>query len=170
MAKLAPAVTLSEPDRAQLQQWVHAHFTPQQVTLRSRILLLRGGRARRTWRVAAELKVSRHTPALWRQRFIRDGGCGLGNSIRARAQTRLPAGEGGRDCGGHAANQTQRNLAPLELPDDGAQPAGQQEHRQPHLARTQPQAAPEPDFQTLARPAISGETDRCGGSLFEPAG
>jgi hypothetical protein len=40
MAKFAPAVALSDPDRAQLQQWVRAHFTPQQVALRSRILLL----------------------------------------------------------------------------------------------------------------------------------
>ncbi len=72
MAKIAPAVTLSEPDRAQLQQWVRAHFTPQQVALRSRILLLAAA-GKENLEIAAELKVNRHTPALWRQRFIRDG-------------------------------------------------------------------------------------------------
>ena len=72
MAKIAPAVTLSEPDRAQLQQWVRAHFTPQQVALRSRILLL-AAEGKENLEIAAELKVNRHTPALWRQRFIQDG-------------------------------------------------------------------------------------------------
>ena len=64
MAKLAPAVTLSEPERTQLQQWVRAHFTPQQVALRSRILLL-AAEGKENLEIAAELKVNRHTPALW---------------------------------------------------------------------------------------------------------
>ncbi len=72
MAKIAPAVTLSDSDRIQLQQWVRAHFTPQQVALRSRILLL-AAEGRENLEIAAELKVNRHTPALWRQRFIREG-------------------------------------------------------------------------------------------------
>src|SRR5271156_3663758 len=72
MAKIAPAVTLSDSDRVQLQQWVRAHFTPQQVALRSRILLL-AAEGKENLEIAAELKVNRHTPALWRQRFIQDG-------------------------------------------------------------------------------------------------
>ena len=72
MAKIAPAVTLSDPDRAQLQQWVRAHFTPQQVALRSRILLLAAG-GKENLEIAAELKVNRHTPALWRQRYLDEG-------------------------------------------------------------------------------------------------
>jgi hypothetical protein len=72
MAKVAPAVTLSDPDRAQLQQWVHAHFTPQQVALRSRILLLAAD-GKENLEIAAALKVHRHTPALWRQRYIHEG-------------------------------------------------------------------------------------------------
>ena len=58
MAKIAAAVTLSEPDRAQLQQWVRAHFTPQQVALRSRILLL-AAEGQQDLQIAAELKVNR---------------------------------------------------------------------------------------------------------------
>jgi transposase len=72
MAKIAPAVTLTDPDRAQLQQWARAHFTPQQVALRSRILLL-AAEGQENREIATELKVNRHTPALWRQRFIQDG-------------------------------------------------------------------------------------------------
>jgi hypothetical protein len=42
MAKMAAVVQLSELDRNQLEKWVRAQFTPQQVVLRSRILLLAG--------------------------------------------------------------------------------------------------------------------------------
>ena len=72
MAKFAPAVTLSDPDRARLQQWVRAQFTPQQVALRSRILLL-AAEGKANLAIAAELKVNRHTPALWRQRYHDEG-------------------------------------------------------------------------------------------------
>ena len=40
--------------------------------MRSRILLL-AAEGRENLEIAAELKVNRHTPALWRQRFIREG-------------------------------------------------------------------------------------------------
>jgi hypothetical protein len=40
MPKVACAVVLSEADRNQLETWVRAQFTPQQVALRSRILLM----------------------------------------------------------------------------------------------------------------------------------
>ena len=72
MAKIAPVVTLSEPEGAQLQQWVRAHSTPQQVALRSRILLL-AAEGKANLAIAAELKINRHTPALWRRRFIQEG-------------------------------------------------------------------------------------------------
>jgi transposase len=72
MAKIAPVVTLSDSDRVQLQQWVRAHFTPQQVALRSRILLL-AEEGKQNLEIAAELKINRHTPALWRERFVQEG-------------------------------------------------------------------------------------------------
>src|SRR5881394_4339616 len=36
------------------------------------------------------------------------------------------------------------------------------------LAVTQPQAAPEPHLQAVARSQVHREIDRCGGSVFEP--
>jgi transposase len=72
MARIAAPVTLSEADRAQLQQWVRAQSTPQQVALRSRILLL-AAEGKDNLGIASELKVNRHTPALWRGRFIKEG-------------------------------------------------------------------------------------------------
>src|SRR5450759_5055266 len=76
MAKIAAVVQLSESDRNQLEKWVRAQFTPQQVVLRSRILLL-AGQGKEDLEIASELEVNRHTPALWRRRFNEQGLEGL---------------------------------------------------------------------------------------------
>jgi transposase len=76
MPKVAPIVVLSETDRHQLGQWVRAQFTPQQVVLRARILLLAAD-GKQDLEIAAALAVNRHTPALWRKRFQTQGLEGL---------------------------------------------------------------------------------------------
>jgi len=72
MPKVARAVVLSEVDREQLQKWIRAQFTPQQVALRSRILLM-AAEGKQDLEIADELSVNRHTPALWRKRFLTQG-------------------------------------------------------------------------------------------------
>ena len=72
MPKAARAVVLSEVDREQLQKWIRAQFTPQQVVLRSRILLM-ASEGKQDLEIASELEVNRHTPSLWRKRFHADG-------------------------------------------------------------------------------------------------
>src|SRR5712671_4684650 len=72
MPKVASAVILSEPDRNQLESWVRAQFTPQQVALRSRIILMAAA-GKQDLEIADELNVNRHTPALWRKRFQTQG-------------------------------------------------------------------------------------------------
>jgi len=72
MPKVASAVVLSEADRNQLESWVRAQFTPQQVALRSRILLMAAD-GKQDLEIADELDVNRHTPALWRKRFQTEG-------------------------------------------------------------------------------------------------
>ncbi len=72
MPKVASAVVLSEADRNQLESWVRAQFTPQQVALRSRILLMAAA-GKQDLEIADELDVNRHTPALWRKRFQTQG-------------------------------------------------------------------------------------------------
>ena len=76
MPKVATAVVLSEADRNQLESWVKAQFTPQQVALRSHILLMAAD-GKQDLEIAAELSVNRHTPALWRKRFQTQGLEGL---------------------------------------------------------------------------------------------
>jgi len=68
MPKIACPVVLTEPERNQLQSWIRAQFTPQQVALRSRILLMAAD-GKQDLEIADELNVNRHTPALWRKRF-----------------------------------------------------------------------------------------------------
>ena len=72
MPRIASAVVLSETDRNQLGRWVRAQFTPQQVVLRSRILLL-ASEGKQDLEIADELEVNRHTPALWRKKFQAQG-------------------------------------------------------------------------------------------------
>jgi transposase len=72
MPKVARPVVLSESSRELLQGWVRAQFTPQQVVLRSRILLMAAD-GKQDLEIASELDVNRHTPALWRKRFLATG-------------------------------------------------------------------------------------------------
>jgi transposase len=72
MARTAAPVELVGGARADLERWVRAHSTPQQVALRSRIVLMAADRIP-DLEIAAELGVNRHTVALWRNRFQAEG-------------------------------------------------------------------------------------------------
>jgi transposase len=76
MPRKLPGVVLSEDQRRQLDQWLAALGTPQQVALRCRIVLgVAGGRPEAV--VAAENRVNRKTVRLWRERFHTQGLEGL---------------------------------------------------------------------------------------------
>ena len=76
MAKIAAPVALSETERTQLEQWIRAQHTPQQVALRARIILL-AAQGYQDLEIAAELNVNRHTSTLWRRRHRQEGLDGL---------------------------------------------------------------------------------------------
>src|ERR1035441_6207962 len=59
---------LSSSERLQMEQWVAAHGTPQQVALRCRIVLAAAD-GRSDVVIAEQLSVNRKTVILWRQRF-----------------------------------------------------------------------------------------------------
>jgi transposase len=76
MPRNAPALALSEDQRRQLNQWLAALGTPQQVALRCRIVLgVAAGQSESA--VAAENQVNRKTVRLWRERFHARGLEGL---------------------------------------------------------------------------------------------
>src|SRR6195256_1232498 len=72
MPRPAPALALQEADEQQLQQWVSAFGTPQQVALRSRIVLA-AAEGRSDSAIAQQLEVNRKTVVLWRTRFAEAG-------------------------------------------------------------------------------------------------
>lgn len=76
MPRSIPAVTLSDDQQKQAEQWLGAFGTPQQVVLRLRIVLaVAGGQSEAA--VAAENGVNRKTVRRWRERFVTNGLDGL---------------------------------------------------------------------------------------------
>lgn len=65
-------ITLSEADSQELNRWVIAHRTPQQVAQRCRIILAaaKGGQDKD---IAGTMQINYKTVALWRQRFFNEG-------------------------------------------------------------------------------------------------
>ena len=66
-----PALILSPSDRGEIERWLQAHGTPQQVALRGRIVLASAG-GMNACAVARELGTNRKTVTLWRERFGSD--------------------------------------------------------------------------------------------------
>jgi transposase len=65
-------LTLKNDEQIQLEKWVNAYGTPQQVVLRSRIALgVASGQQDSL--IASEMEVNRHTVRLWRKRVLREG-------------------------------------------------------------------------------------------------
>lgn len=79
----APVVSLTEKDREQLEALIRAGSTPQAFAFRVRVVLRA---AASDWpsnlQIAAELGCNRHTVALWRGRYLRQGLAGLQDSPR----------------------------------------------------------------------------------------
>ena len=69
---LNPALALSPDQREQLERWLAAYGTPQQVALHCRIVLA-AAQGRSDLGIAAGLDVNRHTVTLWRKRFAEQG-------------------------------------------------------------------------------------------------
>jgi len=72
MPRTIPALPVSASDQVQIQQWLAAHGTPQQVVLRGRIVLA-AARGQSDSAIARLLKINRKTVILWRARFAEHG-------------------------------------------------------------------------------------------------
>jgi transposase len=67
-----PPLVVSEDQARQIQQWLAALGTPQQVALRCRIIIS-AGRGESEATIASRLEVNRKTVRLWRDRFAHEG-------------------------------------------------------------------------------------------------
>jgi Homeodomain-like domain len=72
MPRVASPMNLAEADLQELQRWVAAHRTPQQVSQRCRIVLA-AAQGQEDKAISAELNVNFKTVALWRKRFLAKG-------------------------------------------------------------------------------------------------
>src|SRR6266852_4621095 len=160
-------IALSGDQRTQLERWLAASGTPQQVALRCRIILsLADGKTEVM--IATENRVNRKTVRLWRERFRSQGLQGLWEIAPGRGRQK-----GYLRCGSyqtcdrrHVTIQAAREHA-LELPHDGRGAGDQQGDREQHLAQPQYQAASHPKFQVVTRSEVSGETHRRGRPISE---
>ena len=96
MPRSSDPVVLSSDQRNQLQGWVMALGTPQQVALRCRIILAVAA-GKTEMMIASENGVNRKTVRLWRERFRSGGPCSLGGCSRPgpEAPLRCEANQGG---------------------------------------------------------------------------
>ena len=72
MARRTPALNLDAHDQQQIQQWLAAQGTPQQVALRGRIVLA-AGEGQSDSAIAERFQINRKTVSLWRRRFAQQG-------------------------------------------------------------------------------------------------
>jgi transposase len=72
MPRPSPVLLVSEDQQKQIEQWLTAFGTPQQVALRGRIVLA-VGRGKSEAAIASEMDVNRKTVRLWRERFAAQG-------------------------------------------------------------------------------------------------
>jgi len=70
--RIAQQILLEPSNRFELQRWVNAHGTPQQVTQRCRIILAATG-GRQDNEIAEDMQINFKTVALWRGRFLKEG-------------------------------------------------------------------------------------------------
>jgi len=84
MPRSTTPLTLSEDQQSQIEQWLAAMGTPQQVALRCRIVLA-SARGDSEAAIASELQINRKTVRLWRERFQHGGSKGLWEIAVTRA-------------------------------------------------------------------------------------
>ena len=76
MPRPTPSLLISESQKKQLERWLAAAGTPQQVVLRCRIVLA-AGRGEAEAGIAAGFHTNRKTVHLWKKRFASEGPQGL---------------------------------------------------------------------------------------------
>lgn len=72
MSRNAMQVTLNQTDSQELQRWIVAHRTPQQVAQRCRIILA-AAEGKQDKDIAGSMQINYKTVALWRHRFCSEG-------------------------------------------------------------------------------------------------
>ena len=161
------ALALSADQLEQLEQWLAAHGTPQQVALRCRIVLaaVQGGS---DLSIAAGLDVNRHTVTLWRKRFAEQG---------LECLWQIAAGRGRKPIFGTEQIKAVVN-ATLQTKPKGmthwscrlmAKRQGMSKSTISNIWCSHKSAPSGQNLQTVARPEVCGKTHRRHRTVSEPA-
>src|SRR4030042_3304537 len=85
MSRRAMQVMISESDHRELERWVSAHRTPQQVARRCRVILA-AAKGQQDKDIAKSMEINPKTVALWRQRFCSEGSDCLWEVVAGRGR------------------------------------------------------------------------------------
>jgi transposase len=85
MPRSTPALVVSRDQEKQIEHWLAALGTPQQVALRCRVILA-AGRGETEVAIASKVDVNRKTVRLWRERFAEKGLDGLWDIASGRGR------------------------------------------------------------------------------------
>jgi transposase len=125
MPRPAAALALTQDQQSQIEQWLAAMGTPQQVALRCQIVLA-AGRGESEAGIASALGVNRKTVRLWRERFAQEGLKGLWEIAAGRGRKATYGPERVKsDSRCDSAIEAEGSDA-LELPPHGGQSGHQQ--------------------------------------------
>ena len=127
-----------------------AHGTPQQVALRSRIVLA-AAEGRSDSAMARQLQVNRHTVILWRQRFQEEGKESLWEVAPGRGRKPTYGPEKIQAVVEATLQTKPKGMTQMELSTDGRKPGAEQIHSEQHLAQSSSETAPSQNVQTVAR-------------------
>jgi len=162
MARRAIPIILTEPDQQELERWVNAHKTPQQVAQRCRIILATA-KGQQDKEVARSMGINYKTVALWRQRFLSEGPDCLWEVAAGRGRKpRLTPDKIEEII--HATLQTTPSAATQWSCRTMAEKQGVSKAT---VNRIWHAATSNGSLQALAGPQILGETHRCRGPLSQ---
>src|ERR1035441_2213272 len=162
---MALSSELSFSERQQIQQWVAAHGTPQQVALRCRIVLAAAD-GQSDVATAQQLSVNRKTVILWRQRFSEQRLDGLWEIAPGRG--RKPSYDTDKIA---AIVDATLQTKPEGMTHWSCRTMAESEEvrHQQYWAGPPTEASPGEDVQVVARPEVPRENDGCDRVVLESA-
>ena len=157
---------LSEDQQKQMERWLAALGTPQQVALRCRIVLAAGaGKAESA--IASENGVNRKTVRLWRERFRTQGLQGLWEIAPGRGRKASYDSTRIKTVIDATLQSKPRGSTHWSCRTMAAAQGISKSTREQHLAQSQYQAASYRNLQAVTRSEIFRETHRRGGPVSE---
>src|SRR5271157_4052222 len=169
MPRSSSPLRISEEQQTQIEHWLAAMGTPQQVALRCRIVLA-AATGRPETAIAAETSTNRKTVRLWKERFAAQGLPSLWEIAPGRGRKPTYSAAQVQDVIDSTLRSKPKANTHWSCRLMAARSGMSKSTVSNLLAQSQSPAAPHQDFQAVARSEVSGKADRCGGTLPQSTG